>query len=76
MNPVNAVLGELPAVFAGSGVVRAPSRAICCGICRGMMGEEEELPVGSVVTNKGGDAVLWLSDGSSEAKEGDSFRFL
>ncbi len=80
MTPANAPLGELPAVFAGSGVgdlpVLAPSKARCCGMCRGIVGERAGSVAGSVVTKEGGVEVSPLFDVSSTVLGGESLRFL
>ena len=48
-------------MLAGSGVgdrpVRAPSRAKCCGMFRGIVGERAEVEDGSVLTRDGGEEV-------------------
>lgn len=80
MTPAKAPLGELPAVFAGSGVgdrpVLAPSNARCGGMCRGIVGERLGFVAGSVRTKEGGDEVFPLFKVSSTVLGGESLRFL
>lgn len=80
MTPANAPLGELPAVFASSGVGDlpdlAPSKSRCCGMFRGIVGERAEFVAGSVATKEDEDEVSLSFDVSSTIFGGESLRFL